>query len=1130
MFKQILLRTACIGLLLLNVFTTKSQEINDSNIIYYQTLADSLNDHFRPDSAVFYFQKLIPFYQQKGDSENYLKVRKSFISSLISLNQFEKAKQHAEVFLKELQTDYTTAHAYLASTYHSLGRIKESLEGDFQGALVLYRQAANILSEKVPTGYFQTAMLYKDMAVAHFQIRQPDSADYFNHRAIEFHQKESKPDSVEIALIYRQLSVSKYLMGQIKPGAEFAKKGLLNLNPQKKSHEEALSGLYAISGIIYKNLNKLDSAYYFHNAALEINLNSFLSTDIRIAESYQNLASLAMNIGDLVLAEELLFKARDIVIKAPNADPLLSVYIYNLLGNVTQEKYNSEQEAIGYFQQAIAILGEASDPQSMYIKAITLNNIGTVFVEKAAYGQRNFNDSLANEDLQTAIEYMLESIDIAENFQGFPPDGTASFHINLASALETMEKPEESEKYYMLALSLLKGMEQEWAHYTGSIYAGLSELALKRGDIEAYEELSKLSVRYYDSYQTEDKTELVRLYVNSAQRDLDILNLDGAQTKIEKAEQTNLTDTEGEFVSNFEQNTIYHTKAKILESRYEITGDRASLKEALKQYRNLSGFVKNTLLKPRNYKDLVNHISLNHRGYFDYLQICYKLYGLTGEESYKEEALLASESSRSILRKRAILDKNLRSFGSMPDSLLKIENSIDARVAYLSAKVNTFNPDSTEQKKTESNLFAARQDKKAFQTMLAKTYPRYFDLKYDDETTSLPSIRQQLDKNEELLVYMIDGQSLYISLVNDSDITIEHIDLPADFEQTLTNFTSGLTNRDTELYHQAAIKLYQYLFAPIRDKLTSDRIIIVPDGRIWNINFDLLIDDSSTTEATTPDYLLKAYSFSYRYTIASKNVIDKKTGKRGFAAFSFGEYTSEAPQVSTFRSTPADLPGSAKEVKMLSELYDGVFYYGDQSNESTFKQTGSQYSILHMALHGEINEQDYDNSKLYFKQTATDSLEDNYLYPYELYNMDLAADLVVLSACNSGSGNITRGEGIMSLGRAFSYAGVKSLLLSKWEVSDAVAPEIIMGFYSNLDQGMTKDEALRAAKISFLESADNLTRDPYYWGSFYILGDTQPIKITGGFDYTRAGIVFFLFILSAMIAFRIRMKKKNTQG
>ena len=121
--------------------------------------------------------------------------------------------------------------------------------------------------------------------------------------------------------------------------------------------------------------------------------------------------------------------------------------------------------------------------------------------------------------------------------------------------------------------------------------------------------------------------------------------------------------------------------------------------------------------------------------------------------------------------------------------------------------------------------------------------------------------------------------------------------------------------------------------------------------------------------------------------------------------------------------------------------------------------------------------------------------DDNMLMLAELFNQRLQADMVVLSACETGTGKLFKGEGIMSLGRGFTYAGARSLVMSLWQVNDASTAEIMRYFYAYLAKGMDKDEALRKAQLDFITAGDNQSAHPYYWAGFIAMGDMTPLII-----------------------------------
>lgn len=194
-----------------------------------------------------------------------------------------------------------------------------------------------------------------------------------------------------------------------------------------------------------------------------------------------------------------------------------------------------------------------------------------------------------------------------------------------------------------------------------------------------------------------------------------------------------------------------------------------------------------------------------------------------------------------------------------------------------------------------------------------------------------------------------------------------------------------------------------------------------------------------------------------------------------------------------FRDQIAPLRFNQKEAISIGQHLSGVSLTNQFAVERRFKKEASQYSILHLAMHALVDDQDPMHSRLVFSQDATDTLEDGFLHAYELYSMDLSADLAVLSACETGYGKMERGEGIMSLARAFAYAGCPSIVMSHWTVDDAASAKLMDHFYRYLSEGLSKDEALRQAKLTFLEDASVQEANPFFWGNFVVIGDVSPI-------------------------------------
>ena len=228
------------------------------------------------------------------------------------------------------------------------------------------------------------------------------------------------------------------------------------------------------------------------------------------------------------------------------------------------------------------------------------------------------------------------------------------------------------------------------------------------------------------------------------------------------------------------------------------------------------------------------------------------------------------------------------------------------------------------------------------------------------------------------------------------------------------------------------------------------------------------------------------------------------------------------------RSALNPLPAAQKEINALASVLEGSFQKGKTATEAHFKKHASQYGVIHLAMHGLLNQNIPMLSSLAFTEDY-DTIQDNFLEAHEISQMKLQADLVVLSACETGYGKFQQGEGILSLARSFMYAGVPSMVVSLWEVNDGATAWIMCVFYQNLMAGLAKDTALRAAKISYLEQTKGKTCHPAFWSPFIQFGNTNPIYLqtkTSGFNWFWLGIILpILFVAWEWLKIRKRSKE-----
>jgi CHAT domain-containing protein len=200
-------------------------------------------------------------------------------------------------------------------------------------------------------------------------------------------------------------------------------------------------------------------------------------------------------------------------------------------------------------------------------------------------------------------------------------------------------------------------------------------------------------------------------------------------------------------------------------------------------------------------------------------------------------------------------------------------------------------------------------------------------------------------------------------------------------------------------------------------------------------------------------------------------------------------------------------------------------FYGQAATENSFRRYATKSNVIHLSMHATVNDQNSLYSGLFFSAGDTTTQEDGFLYLYELYNIDLQADLAVLSACETGVGELTSGEGIISMGRAFQYAGCPAVAMSLWQVNDRSTHLLMKLFFENLSNGMAKDEALQHAKRVFLEDSKNKHFiHPYYWSAFILVGNETPLKVKPLFNIT---LFVTVAVILTVLVFLMKEKTLN---
>ncbi|MBK9012615.1 MAG: CHAT domain-containing protein [Saprospiraceae bacterium] len=484
-------------------------------------------------------------------------------------------------------------------------------------------------------------------------------------------------------------------------------------------------------------------------------------------------------------------------------------------------------------------------------------------------------------------------------------------------------------------------------------------------------------------------------------------------------------------------------------------------------------------------------------------------------------------------------------FSELPDSLLEAERKAKIDLAFFEKQVfeEQLKGAAADQQRLaalNNQVFDLQQKYARMMAALRVDYPRYFTLKYAPEVVKVPEIQEKLLRpGQNMVGYFVGEENIFAFVI--AEKKFEVVTMPKEFplEVWVEEFRNSIyqynpAGKEVEFlsqkYANLGFELYQLIFEPIRSQLTGNQVVILPGGMLGYLPFDALLasppDDYGSFD--THDYLIKHFQFSYSYSatlhkeMVSRNASWKQGGFVGFAPSYVGDSLNLRSN-DPWRAVLGNLKYNKPEAVNIQRIMGGKIYLDSAATEQNFLRAAPDAGILHLAVHAKSNDEHGEYSYLAFFQTI-DSVENELVFVKDLYSMRIKAALVVLSACETGIGELQRGEGIVSLARGFSYAGAASIVTTLWSIDDFASSEIMQLFYENLKAGDSKDRALRQAKLKFLKRRKGSNAShPLYWAAFIPVGDMAPIE-DDGMPIWGWGVVAALGI--AAFAFFKKRKKR----
>jgi CHAT domain-containing protein len=491
------------------------------------------------------------------------------------------------------------------------------------------------------------------------------------------------------------------------------------------------------------------------------------------------------------------------------------------------------------------------------------------------------------------------------------------------------------------------------------------------------------------------------------------------------------------------------------------------------------------------------------------LSACLELSRQHPQKNYVEQAFMISEKSKASIITANLEENTFAHAQGIDPELLQNERNIKYNIA----RLNVRSEGTTDKKELE----AIDREKTGYEISLSRLQKQleqngaYYKLKYEDSSPSVGELQHQLENNQALISFYAAGNVLHIFIVTRDHFNYIHIDSLSHLQQDAEAWINALKTTENGRKFKAGNtgdRLYQMLIKPIQQQAASkDEWIIIPDGFLYFLPFESLPAGDGTKT------LLETTTISYRLSSRLLTALSGAIVTSPVHILSFAPFTGRG-QDSLF---PA-LPASGEEIAGLQ----GAQYINDRATKTQFLKEINKYPIVHLATHAISSPINAASSFIAFYPVKHTPIEDC-LFLEELYGLNMnATRLVIISACETGQGELVAKEGVISLSRAFAYAGCASTINSLWKADDKATSFILRRFYIHLQKGYTKAKALQQAKLDYLAS-DAINKSPAFWAHLILMGDTSPV-------YThRVNFLWALLLLpvGTIVIWGVRKKRKS---
>jgi CHAT domain-containing protein len=726
--------------------------------------------------------------------------------------------------------------------------------------------------------------------------------------------------------------------------------------------------------------------------------------------------------------------------------------------------------------------------------------------------------------------------------------------MELGTIYRLLNRPEQSIVHYQKALNWFTTQAQLDSFHIGACYHNLATVqrvknvssalqsfqnALKvyqQGDLKATV-LAEMAITYLNMRQYERANQLaaqsLQIRIDYYKNHLKHYNIAesytvlGAVAAAQNDFKTALSDYE-QAIQSFDNQTFTPVQQIApLFGKAKMLIQLGQKKDALIIFNTLDALIQQVTHQFQEDKSKFNLLENHFEVYEKAIQTTFEWFKSNHDSTLLQQAFQFSAHSKAVALRQAVNDEKAKIFANIPKDILEKERFLKQEVA--------FHQKQLAENATENNqkqYFQAKETLNSFVKDLEKRHTQYYDLKYQPaQGIDLQRLQKSLPQDMISMEYFVGDSTIYTFALTRNQLKMYELPLTKDFDTMIYQVRKSLAEANPNLkndYLKGAHWLYEALLAaPLRDlneakKIT--RLRIIPDGKLGYIPFDALLTEPVADWLDKYDkkvpFLLRSFSTSYAYY--SDSILNQEAIKVKGNFYGFGIDYKDSLTNKSLKNKYGYLEEAPREVDTIQGFIGGKTWKNQAATKQQFLENAKNSGILHLSMHSTTNDKNPLESQLIFSKN--DTTDDNLLIGNELFAQQFTCGLAVLSACHTGDGHLQRGEGIMSLARAFAYSGCPSLVMSLWSIPDRSTSNIMLHFYQNLKQNLPKDVALQRSKLQYLDnqSFEPSQKMPNFWAATVIIGDVNALYFEKW--YEKYGAIL-LIIIVLWFLFELGMKE-----